>query len=241
MQILPFLSHMPYADGENLICCFSPGAQEFPQPQTAFDISHNISIRTTRFQPWQLGIQDVDGFHTVTHPLWITSPMRVFCNPVLNGNEVSFIFARQLYTARITGFELTNLSVVSEGLFTGFKVGNRTVLGKAPCATGSQLILIDGQKRQALNTSFDHILRVVPFKSGLIMTGRKGEELVSVLWLNGTANRILANGKDVYKCCLTDNGSTVIHAVRTDGGFEERYLHSDTAEFVEMPDFLQTN
>ena len=240
MRLFNFLSHMPYQNGGNLIFCYSPQAQEFKQPQTAFDLSQGIPQRSMMFQPWQLAVQVGDKVTTLSHDLWITSPMRVFCNPVLEGDRVSFIFARQLYTGRISGDSLADLEIVCEGLFTGFKLGDRGVIGKAPCAGGSQLVLINGTNRQTMNTSLDTILRVIPFGDGLVLTGRKGEDLISVLWQNGEAFRITVDGANIYKCCLSPNKQTVIHAVRA-GGFEERYLHKSAATLVAMPDFLRTN
>lgn len=240
MKLFNFLSHMPYKDGNTLIFCLSHGAQEFKQPQTAFDLSQGIPQRGVMFQPWQLAVRVSGKVTVLSHNLWITSPMRIFCNPVLAGDRVSFIFARQLYTGRITGDMLVDLEVVAEGLFTGFKIGNRSVIGKVPCVEGSQLLLIDGIQRQVLNTSLDSILRVIPFRNGIIVTGRKGHNLISVLWLDGRAFRIIVKGSNVYKCCLSADEKKVTHAVRA-GGFEERYLHADKATLVAMPDFLRTN
>lgn len=238
MQLLSTLSHMPFLAGDDLYFCGSDGVQAFSPRQTVFDITNKIPPRVMHFQSWEIMVKKGEAITKLTHKFRLGGPFRIFCNPVVTGESISFLFSRSLYTGRIEGSSIVDSKTLFQGVFTGFSSGAKTVLGKMPCAEGSQVIVIDSTGRSAFNTAFTEVLRVIPSGDDLILTGKLGRDFASVLLVEDVARRIQVRGQDVYKCCLTPDRLTVIHAVKTNG-FEERYLHSDTAELVEMPDFIR--
>lgn len=223
MKIIDTLSHMPFQDGADLYFCHSPGAESWEHPQTEFARHRGIAPERTDYQPWCLAKQSGGAVTTLDCPFPPDSPFRLFCNPVVSGGEISFVYDRTLWKCPLA-LPLVPVEVVG-GIYAGFSTGERTVVTELK-SLGS--FREDGGPPVA--SGFDHILRIVPHGSALVMTGVLAGETFSILRQpDGSRQRIQVGGEDVYKCCL--DGADVIHAVRA-GGFEERYVHRDTAELI---------
>lgn len=238
MRILESLSHMPYYDGARLIFCESAGIGSFFAKPTLTDAKFSVSERTTRFQMWSPVIRDGDSVVKLHMPFKMDTPKRVYCNPVLEGDKLSFCYGRALFYASVAGASVRDAELVSEGVFTGFRVNGMTVLGKHACATGSQIIIIEPGKRTAVDTLFKFLLRVVPHNGGFIVTGGNGQGRFYSVFVDADHNAFLIQvaGADVYKCVLSADNSEVTYAVKgTD--FEERHLHADAATLTPLANF----
>ncbi len=229
---------MPYLDGQNMVFCVSAGVGEFSQQPNAFETLHKIPPRVTRFQRWTPAIRRGDGATDLIAMPWaMDTPNRVYCNPVLAGSMLSVVYNRALFIGETVDNKFSRWEQVISGIFTGYKLGTKTVIGKVACAGGSQVIVMGGAAPTSINTVMDYILRIVPYNTGNIITGMIKKNPLSVYLDGDSAQRLQVGGKDIYKCYLTADAQLVVHAVKgTD--FEERTLHSDTVELVPYPDFI---
>lgn len=184
-------------------------------------------MQQVAYQPWSLA-RLVDGVITSLPVVGLeaSSPNQVFCNPVVVGDNISFVHGGSIYVADLSVAELSPVKVKS-GIFTGF-VSEGLVVYALPSCTSKGVFVVGNIEHQS---PFDNILRIIPSgDSSLIITGSKAGRLFSILWHDpDNFFTIKANGEDVYKCCI--DGMDVIHTVRGEG-FEDRQLHRDTLELT---------
>jgi hypothetical protein len=237
LKLFEEIGHMPYQDLDTLVFSLSQGERIFRPNQTSYALTKGISGQEYKYQPWELALFK-DGVVTrLKHSLKLSNPACIFCNPVMSGTQVSFIYGRRLYSAEIINDTITRVQELAKGVFTGFYHDGRLATGIPPCTADQAQLVLDGR---SYRTEFSELVRVIPHADGAILTGSTEGQFYSVYAERaGVAPvvkcyRIKANGVDVYKCCLVGE-TTVIYAVRNPDG--TRYLYSDPAEL----DFIGTN
>lgn len=236
MLLLESLAHMPYIQGDDVFCCVSAGSQTFSSQSTDFDRLHRIIPVVTHYQPWNLARLNNGVVYPIRHRLPMNNPFQMFCNPVVNGGEISFVYNRCLYGGVLVDDTLIEYRIVATKVFSGFSISERTALVYSPCKPDSPQIVLNGND---MVTALDYVLRIVPSGDGHIITGQKDNALISVLLTNNGAYRLQVDGNDVYKCCLTQGIlGDVIHAKR-EGGFEQRFLHRDKVTTIDFPNFVR--
>lgn len=222
MQLLSTYSHMPFLHGEVLYFCHSDGAKEFHVPQTDRALELKLPAQVLTYQPWQLARLTNGQIERLPINLPIVSPRHVICNPVIEGDQLSFVYNKGIYTAPLS--DLTSPTLAKDNIYTGFVTPTRTVWADSKSGT----FFLTADQSEPYETPLDHICRLVPSGEGFLATGSlEGVFRTFRCFPNGLTKEIRVNSKPVYKCCLS--GETVIHAVRSDG-FEDRYLHQDTFE-----------
>lgn len=226
MILIDTLSHMPFQADDVLYFCKSRGLAEFAVAPTAFSEEIKAEPQKISYQPWTLA-KMVGGVIT---PIGVgmpaKSPMHLYCNPVVVGDTISFIYNRCLWSSPLLDSLVP--SIVRNNVYTGFVGENITVY--SDLKTPNTFVIASAGGNEVVETIFTSILRIVPSEANLIITGNLGSDTFSLLrHPNGDLFRIQVGGQDVYKCCLV--GDDVIHAVKA-GEFETRYLHKDPVELV---------
>jgi hypothetical protein len=224
MKLIETLSHMPFKDGDDLFFCKSSGVSTFNVPQSPTAQALGISAQTVSFHPWSLAVLrdgvildiEIEGFQAL-------SPSNLFCNPVVVGSTLSFIYARTLWRVPLSGGTPRR---VRSGVFTGFCDGNKIVTSLPSCVDRSTTFTVeDGTSMESITTSFQSILRIIPQGTGYLITGLKdGQHKTLYRQSDSEKFYVTVDGEHIYKCCL--DGDYVIHA-KKEGGFEDRFLHRD--------------
>lgn len=232
MKLIECLAHMPFKDGDSLFFCQSEGQRQFETQQVG---GMRGPIQRLPFQPWRLArLRDGVISPITVMGLGASSPSRLFCNPVVTGDAISFIYGRNLWTGQLSRDFVAQPQVVRRNVFTGFMRGNKLAYADLPCATdtaGVIVIAIAGDADRVA-TPFDMILRLIPHgENEYLITGKIGDRFCTMR-LNEAGGfdtvRTVA-GEDVYKCCI--DGENVIHAVKEGEHFENRYLYQDPVSF----------
>ena len=221
MKLIESLSHMPFKSGDDLYFCHSGGLREFIVTLTPFAKQRGVSTQVTNYQPWQLARLRDDQITLLETGFEVDSPVRLFCNPVVSGDIITFVYNRKLWSSPLG--DILTPTVVRQGIYTGFQ-DSRSVFSnlKSPST-----FFIDSEE---IETDFDQILRIVPSQENLIITGIKNGITFSLLrQTDENLFRIKTSGQDVYKCCIVE--STVFHAVK-EIEFETRFIHSSPLELV---------
>lgn len=231
MQLLPYLSHMPFYAGDDLWFCESSGPLEFSTHATAGS-QPDVEPQKFVFQPWSIArLTAGEKTEFTVEGLAAVSPTQVFCNPIVLEGVISFVHQRTLWKAQLTDSGRLDPIKVKSQVFCGFVQGPKVVSAAPSCSGngGTVSFEIEGQLFASLDTPFDSLVRVVPHgENGLIFTGTHAKTLKSALWTPEDGyQRITSAGSDLYKCVI--RGDKVIHAKR-EAGFEERYLHIDPLE-----------
>ena len=220
---------MPFKYGNDLYFCHSKGTATFSPPLTPFAKAHNIPPQVVEYQPWELARYRNDVIQLLPSGLELLSPMQIFCNPVVINDVISFVYNRVLYSSPI-GNDILSPSTVRNNVYSGFVAENYTIYTDLKDVSSFIKINSNGETTTTA-TEFDHILRIVPWNDGLIITGQKNQTHYTILQYNdGSKFRLKVDGNDIYKCCLIE-GNQVIHAVKTNE-FETRHLHIDTVELI---------
>jgi hypothetical protein len=221
MQLIPQYSHMPFQVGSKTYLCISAAPTNFLVNQTATAQRLGVPQQNVEFQPWSLAVFDAGVLTPINvEGLLADSPTRVFCNPVVVEDKITFIHGRTLYSATLNPDGILSPIAVQDRVFSGYCVGG-VINTTLPNKCGGSNVLFNGLEIQ---TPLDAVLRYIPQGNGFIVSGN-GESYL----YDGAFRRITVSGEDVYKCCI--DGEYLIYA-KKGASFEDRSIHKDLFELT---------
>lgn len=217
---------MPFAVGDVLYFTQSHGKLTFTIPRSPTAIRLAMPEQVVVFQPWSLARLQ-NGLVT---PIYVTgvesaSPSQVFCNPVVVGGVISFVYGGSLYKANVGEGTLQAIHVM-DNVGSGFCSG-ADIVTSTKTSDGVGRLNING-----VDTIFNcpEIIRVIPYDEGYVVTCRVGATHKSYRIFNtGDVSRITVLGDDIYKCCIQED--LLVYA-KKEGDFEDRFLYKDIFELT---------